>query len=191
MTAPVAVVPVRSFRSGKSRLAHLLPEPQRQSVAEALAARVVGAARAAGLLPLVVTADSEVEHWATDLGLRVVADPDTGLDAASRAGAQWAEALDARWVVLHSDLPLISASDMMVIAALMQNGRDPIAPSSDGGTSALSSAAPIHFRYGPGSFHRHLVQLSDPVVVTRRGLLHDLDTPDDLTSAIRAGAVPT
>jgi 2-phospho-L-lactate/phosphoenolpyruvate guanylyltransferase len=169
----------------------MIPESQRRTVAESLATRVVNAARAAGLLTLVVTADPEVGRWADATGVEVVSDPDEGLDAASRAGAHWAERHHVRWLVLHADLPLISPADVSVLATVVLNGRDPIAPSSDGGTSALSSRKPILFRYGPGSFHRHLAQLADPVVIARRGLLHDLDTPDDLTSAIRAGAVPS
>jgi 2-phospho-L-lactate guanylyltransferase (CobY/MobA/RfbA family) len=90
--------------------------------------------------------------------------------------------------VIHADLPLVTTADLEAVTAPVAAGRDVIAPSSDGGTSVLSSARPIRFSYGPASFHRHLARLDDPVIVTRTGLLHDLDTPRDYRSAAVLGA---
>lgn len=185
--SPVAIVPIRSFRLGKSRLAPHMSEDERHALARALADRVTEAAAAAGLSPLVVTSDPEVAEWAAAAGLPVVPDPGGGLDAACRSGVVAAGV--RRWVVIHSDLPLIAADDLRTVADEMAAGRDVIAPSSDGGTSVLSSSRHIEFSYGPGSFHRHLARLDDPVIVARAGLLHDLDTARDFRSAARLGVL--
>ncbi|HEX6947495.1 MAG TPA: 2-phospho-L-lactate guanylyltransferase [Acidimicrobiia bacterium] len=185
--SPFAIVPIRSFRLGKSRLAPHLTEERRRALATSLAAKVTEAAVVAGMTPLVITADDEVAAWAAEFGHRVVPDPGGGLDEACRAGVS-ASGRD-RWVVVHSDLPLIAAEDLVAVADLVAAGRDVIAPSSDGGTSVLSSAGTMAFSYGPGSFHRHLARLTDPVIVVRTGLLHDLDTPRDFESATRLGAL--
>ena len=183
----LAVVPLRSFRLGKLRLAHDLTDEQRHRLGTRLAEAVVSAVDTAGFDTVVVTSDDEVVRWARGRGCGVVADPGTGLDDACRAGV--ASAGGTRWAVVHGDLPLVTGRDMEIVAALVDAGRDVIAPSSDGGTSVLSARGPVDFAYGPASFHRHLPRLDDPVVVARRGLLHDLDTMADFESARRAGAI--
>ncbi len=181
----LVVVPLRSFRLGKTRLAAELSDERRQMLGSTLAETVSTAIREAGLTAAVVTADDEVAEWASLRGHLLVDDPGTGLDAACRAGVMTAP---RRWAVVHGDLPLVSGADMEFLADLVRAGRDVIAPSSDGGTTVLSARGPIEFAYGPASFHRHLPQLDDPVVVARRGLLHDLDSIADFESAARAGA---
>lgn len=147
-----------------------------------MAAHVAGVAEEVGLLPLFVTADPEVATWAAGTGHPSIPDPGNGLDAAASAGVDWAGHTDSRWLVLHSDLPLLEVSELLAFWEL-GNAGDAIAPSSDGGTSAITALGPIEFSFGPGSFARHLNRLSDPAIVVRTGLLHDIDSPTDLTSA--------
>lgn len=176
----VAVIPVKSFATGNRRLAEFLDDDERHSLGRHLALHVVETAESAGMLPIVVTADPEVASWATGMGFPPVPDPGEGLDVAAATGVEWALRSRSRWVVLHADLPLLSTDDLL---ALIDSTEDVIAPSADGGTSALTSTRPIEFSYGPGSFHRHLPRLARPRIVTRLGLLHDVDSPSDLTSA--------
>lgn len=179
----VAVIPVRSFRFGKQRLASVLSDDQRHLIGVGMTERVVGAVLEAGMTPLVVTADTDVDTWAATKGIGTVADPGIGLNGAVAAGV--AAVVEDRWLVIHSDLPLIQPTDLNRLASAIVEGRDVIAPSSDGGTSAISAKGTVEFAYGEASFHRHLPRLDKPVVVTRVGLLHDLDTVDDLASARR------
>lgn len=183
----LVIIPIRSFRLGKTRLATELSEDRRQALGRRLADRVASAVADAGMQSVTVTADPEVAEWAEGRGLRVVEDPNLGLDSACRAGV--AAAGRDRWVVVHADLPLVTTRDFAAVRSLVTLGRDVIAPSSDGGTSILSARRPVDFSYGPASFHRHLTRLDDPVVLARRGLLHDLDTMADFDSAREAGAL--
>ena len=82
-------------------------------------------------------------------------------------------------MILHSDLPLLTAHDLRALIAT----DTAIAPSSDGGTSAIMSVHEIEFAYGASSFSRHLPRLQSPTVVARTGLLHDVDAPRDLEAA--------
>ena len=68
-----------------------------------------------------------------------------------------------------------------------QGGRwlEVIAPSHDGGTSALGATGHLDFHYGVGSFHRHLRQAPRAAVIVRPGLAFDLDTVDDLDAVLR------
>lgn len=183
MSQPVGVIPVRSFRLGKQRLSGAVDQGRREELGRALADRVATIVGRAGLTPVVVTADPEVTRWATSAGHQVVADPGGGLDLACGAGVDFARDGGDRWMVLHADLPLLTAGDIEALIEPIGRGADVIAPSADGGTTALSAAGRFDFAYGPGSFHRHLARLTDPVVIARTGLLHDLDSPADLISA--------
>lgn len=177
----VGIVPVKSFRFGNQRLGSALGERQRIALGQALAGHVGETVEQAGLIPLMVTGDSEVAEWATITGFPTVPDPGTGLDAAAAVGAEWAAATGSHWVVLHSDLPLLRVEDLK---AITEAGPVVIAPSSDGGTSAIAADRPITFSFGKSSFHRHLARMPDASVVTTTGLLHDVDTADDLRSVL-------
>lgn len=181
----IAILPVKSFHSGKVRLAGSLSPEGRDALGRALALRVLSTTEAAGFIPVVVTGDDRVSSWAASLGVPALTDQGAGLSAAAAVGVDWAEATRSPWLVLHSDLPLLLASDLAPLADALASGRETIAPSSDGGTSALGGRRRISFAYGEGSFSAHLGRLNDPVIVTSLGLLHDLDTPDDLESVVR------
>jgi 2-phospho-L-lactate guanylyltransferase len=180
----VVVIPVRSFRLGKTRLAEKVEDAERIALGRALAFRVAEAAENVGLLPLVVTADPEVAAWATSAGFPSLPEPGEGLNLAVAAGVEWAASSRSSWIVLHADLPLVEAADILRLAECLDSGLNPIAPSSDGGTSAIGGWGAFAFSFGIGSFHRHLARLATPRVVTSPGLLLDLDSPADLAAAL-------
>lgn len=134
-----------------------------------------------GLIPVLVTADVEVATWAASQAIPSIPDPGQGLDAAAEAGVEWVGHSGSRWVVLHSDLPLLTSTELSAFWEEADGG-DAIAPSSDGGTSAITSVSPISFSFGPSSFSRHLSRLRSPAVVAKTGFLHDVDSPADLSS---------
>jgi 2-phospho-L-lactate guanylyltransferase len=178
-----ALIPIRSFASGKGRLARVLSEGQRVQLAAALAERTIEAVESAGVIPAVITSDPDVTVWAMVAGLVVIPESGPGLNQAATDGVDWARSMSLQWIVLHSDVPLIKSDDLTTLATLAGESCAVISPSSDGGTTAVSSPNSLDFSYGPGSFHRHLGRLNEPAVVIRTGLLHDLDSPEDLNSA--------
>ena len=180
----VAVIPVKSFRLAKQRLAETLDPRRRESLGRALAEHTATAAESAGLTPLIVTADADVASWATSVGFPSLADPDRGLNAAAVAGAMWAASARLPWVVLHSDLPLLDETDLVDLSEMSEDRESFLAPSADGGTSAIGSTGAFDFSFGPGSFHRHLARLPSARVVVRAGLAHDVDAPNDLHTAM-------
>lgn len=180
----VAVVPVKSFREGNRRLAPALDDARRARLGQALASHVARVVAEADLIPLVVTADAEVAEWATLSGIPSHPDPASGLDAAAAEGVEWAIRARSGWVVIHGDLPLLEAPEVRILASAVDRELNPIAPSSDGGTSAIGGRGPVDFAFGPMSFHRHLARLADPTVTVRRGLSLDIDCPHDLETAL-------
>jgi 2-phospho-L-lactate guanylyltransferase len=179
---PVALILIRSFQ-GMARLAPVLDADGRAHLSRDLASRAVTAASSAGAEPMVVTGDHTVASWADQLGMAVIADPGGGLDAAANAGVEATEG--GPWIVLHADLPAVTGEDVAVMLSAM--GEIPVlAPSKDGGTSAIAATAPFPFRFGPRSFHRHLAAVAGRAhVIVRRGLAIDIDRPEDLLAWTR------
>lgn len=173
-----AIVPIRSFE-GMSRLADALPEDRRSTLMVRLARRTTDALREAGAVVVVVTGDKAVRDWASQQQFRVVSEPDPpGLDAAATAGL---DTVRGRWMVVHADLPLITAEDVAAAQSSIAVEDHVLAPSHDGGTSLIGSSWPIFpFSYGPGSFRRHLALAPGAMIMVRPGLALDLDRVVDL-----------
>ena len=176
-------VPVKPFRAAKNRLAPDLTIPQRRLLAEHFGQRTLAAIKDAGVEPIVLAADEDVAVWAKRLGYRAILDPGSGLNAAASAAADLAAKENRLWLLIHSDLPLIEAQAIEEILTPLESGRPVIAPSPDGGTPVLGwQGRELAFRYGPGSFQRHHHQLArhEPLIITDRRLMFDIDRPGDL-----------
>jgi 2-phospho-L-lactate guanylyltransferase len=100
-------------------------------------------------------------------------------------------------IILHGDLPNLQAADVHALTGALPSDGSPgvaIAPDRAGtGTNALVLRPPglIGFRFGPGSFARHLAEVDAAgvplVAVNRAGLAFDLDTPEDLARWLELG----
>ena len=182
----IAVIPVKQFSLGKGRLAETLGPKARADLGRALATRTAQVTVDAGMEPLIVAGDDDVSSWALGHGFQIAHDSGTGLNGAARIGVEWCLERSLTWIVIHADLPLLLAPDVSALLTAMEGAPAVVAPSSDGGTSALGATSdPPVFQYGVASFRRHLFQLPRAQVVARVGLFHDLDTPADLESARR------
>ena len=162
--------------------AELSPET-RSRLSRRFAERTAQLASESGMVPVLVAGDAEVAGWALELGFPSIPDPDNTLNGAAAAGARWATVASSSWVVLHSDLPLLTRSELEEVAAVAGGGGWVIAPSADGGTSAFGGHGVARFAYGPGSFRLHLGRHPQCRIVTSLGLLHDIDSLADLESA--------
>jgi 2-phospho-L-lactate guanylyltransferase len=175
------VVPVKAFADAKHRLAAVLGPDERAALARDLATRVVRAAR--GLDVFVVCDDEDVATWGKELGATVLWRPAAGLnDAAAHALGAVAVAGYAQVLVAHGDLPL--AGDLTV--ALGFDGVTLVPDRHGDGTNVLvvPTDAGFVFRYGPGSFARHLAEAHRCGLAVRvlrdAALSWDVDVPDDL-----------
>lgn len=179
------MIPVKSFDVGKARLAGYLDAEARAGLGRAFAERTASVAENAGLLPLIVSGDAAVGEWALRAGFPTIEDTGSGLDGAAAAGAAWARESRSAWIVLHADLPLLRTDDLVDAGKAILRSPFLIAPSADGGTSALGGRHTVSPAYGPGSFRRHLSRYPEAEIIVRTGLLLDVDSPDDLRSASR------
>jgi 2-phospho-L-lactate/phosphoenolpyruvate guanylyltransferase len=177
------VVPVRSFRFGKGRLATALDDASRIALAQRMADAVVAAA---GPRPTVIVSSApEVAQWCAEHGLDRLDDPGS-LDLAADAGRAWFRAHGlARVVVVHGDLPFASSLDDVAgdgaaaVAVLVPDHRGDGTP-----VCAVPVDAPFAFAYGAGSFARHIVAAERAGLAVRivrdDALGFDVDLPEDL-----------
>jgi len=184
VTTRAVLVPVKSFRAAKHRLAAVLDSHARETLARELAARVIAAA--APLPVLVVCDDDDVATWAAAHDARVAWTPGLGLSAAVMAGvAQLAGEGVELCVVAHADLPFAAG-----LATLGEPGMVTLVPDRrrDGtNVAVVPPSAGFQFAYGAGSFERHRLEaarlgLSCQLVYDRR-LAIDIDLPEDLALA--------
>lgn len=181
----IALVPLRSPGDGKTRLAPALGRRTRAALAGAMLADVVGALRQAGVHVVVAAGGPAAAAAAAALACDVVMDGAGvgSLDQAIDHARRRLEPLPALLVV-QADLPTLSVEDVRAVVA----GDDAvvIAPTDDGGTSALLRRPPsvMGTAYGPGSgrAHRQLAEAAGvhPRIVRRGGLRRDVDVLADL-----------
>lgn len=176
---PLIGIPIKPFGIAKLRLETELDATQRSQLGKRIAAHTIATARSVAPV-VVISADAGVRVFATAHGADSIAEKEPGLDAAAASLQSHAQRLGRPWLVLHADLPMLTPADVAALVLALRDRGGVIAPSHDGGTTALGAVRPVATRYGPGSYHRHLPRLDSPAVVTRPNLAFDLDTTRDL-----------
>jgi 2-phospho-L-lactate guanylyltransferase len=190
----IAVVPIRSFRNGKSRLAPILAPDERASLLRHSATRVVEAAVDSHAVDtvLVVSPDAEALAWAASFRRRVLPLPQPaayeGLNGALDFARDWALERDADSLLsLFADLPLLSIFDIRGLVA--RPAPLVLGPDRRGqGTNAMllrlhGRGADFRFNFGEASLHKHLHEARRlgmaAAIEEAAGIGFDLDTPRD------------
>jgi 2-phospho-L-lactate guanylyltransferase len=187
-----AVLPVKAFSRGKSRLGVVLSDPLRAAFARSLFDHVIAAMGAAPRLRgiVVVTDDDEVAAHARAKGLVVVPDPEERtLSAVVNRGLGEVRNLGgSAALVCMADLPRLAAAEIeAVIDALVEHAVVVVPDLVDAGTNVLCIAPPQAFPSCFGradSFVRHLARAREhgyaPLTLRLPGLSFDVDGPEDL-----------
>ncbi len=199
-TVPLwAVVPVKSMRQAKQRLAPLLTAAERHGLFRAMLEDVLAALDGVDALAgiLVVTADAEARTLARRHGARVLDETcPRGHTAAAALGARTLAAEGAAGMLqLPADIPLIGGDDIRALlrAHAPTAPAVTLAPSRDErGSNAVACSPPdaLPLAFGDDSFYPHLRrarELGIAARVLRRGALAlDVDTPADLEAFVAA-----
>jgi 2-phospho-L-lactate/phosphoenolpyruvate guanylyltransferase len=190
----LAILPVKSFGAAKQRLSELLGQGSREALAQAMFSDVLASLRRVkGLDTIaVVTDDGRAESAARGGRVIVIRDRDEkGQSDATRLGIQHAlECEFERVLLVPGDTPLLDPLEVdgMLTRASAEHLDAVIVPDRAGvGTNGLLLRPPTVFEpsFGPGSLERHIEAASRAGTTFRvervRSLMHDIDTPDDLT----------
>ncbi|MEE4300417.1 MAG: NTP transferase domain-containing protein, partial [Pseudomonadales bacterium] len=112
---------MKQFDLAKGRLAGVLDEAERRTLARAMLEDVLEALAATAAVEriLVITREPAVAALAREAGAITVAETGRGLNAAVRTGAETAIAGEAAGIlVVHGDLPLARSADFTMLLAL-------------------------------------------------------------------------
>jgi 2-phospho-L-lactate guanylyltransferase len=182
------VIPVKPFDQAKTRLAPLLPRPERARLSRSLLRRTLHLARQVGEV-VVVSRDSQVRRLAKEAGAWALVEAGTQLNSAIRQARQWVMANGGETLlILPGDLPYLTLSDLTEMIALGQSAPAVvIAPDQrQEGTNALLLHPPplIEVAFGENSFQNHLLAARqagiEPAIYHSPTLSFDLDLPEDL-----------
>jgi 2-phospho-L-lactate/phosphoenolpyruvate guanylyltransferase len=187
-----AIVPVKTLRRGKSRLAGVLTEDERKLLIQTLLANTLKTLTTVPEVSqtLVVSSDMAALAQARELGAKTVQEDGTPeLNMALRRATVVAKVYATDGVlILPADLPLLSCQDIRtilsyafpppVVVIVPDRHKD--------GTNALfvNPAGLLTYSYGPGSFKRHCENAKE--AGARLEICHlnsvalDLDMPEDL-----------
>lgn len=185
-----AIIPVKSLRFAKSRLAGLLTEDERRALVLAMFEDVLAALRAARAVDSVgvISVDSAVLARAAALGAEALVDRPAELNGSLAQAARYYAARGAEsTLVVHADVPLATGAEIDALVASLGDARGVVlAGARDGGTNALLARPPLAlpFMFGHGSLSRHLAAARERDLPARlfrgHGLALDVDRPDDL-----------
>jgi len=175
-SSPTVVLPVRDF-AGMSRLGAVLGPDERARLARTLCTRAAIAVQEADLRLIIVSSSAAVAGWADDQGSETWQDPGRGLSAAASSAVD--RMGSDPWIMLHADLPLVTAPSLLAVADAVSSG-PVLVPSHDGGTNVVASRGPFPFAYGAGSFHRHFAEVPHATIISTAELSIDIDSPAQL-----------
>jgi 2-phospho-L-lactate guanylyltransferase len=192
------IVPHRGLEAAKTRLASSLSPDERMFLASQLLQRVLKVVREVTDDVVVISPSRPLWEIVEPSGARLVVQRGMGLNSGLEQARFDAVADDVGTLaILHGDLPNLRAADVEVLVDSLPADGSPgvaIAPDRAGtGTNGLVLRPPgvIPFRFGVGSFARHVAEVQAAgvplVAVNRAGLAFDLDTPDDLTRWLELG----
>lgn len=194
-----ALVPVRDFRLGKSRLASSLDENVRADLSQWMLWNVLTSLKQVQAIDeiAVLSDGADVLSYATSKSVGTIQCSGTDLNADLEIGRKWALENGALWLlIVHGDLPALKPTEVetMIAHALIDRHKDRglavLAPSMDGGTNGLFFSPPdsLPFSFGDNSFDRHwkLAQTHNMQVIRHEspGFRLDVDTVSDVSALL-------
>ncbi len=189
------LIPIKDFVNAKQRLSGVLSPSERRALSQAMVEDMLECLRGVAGIDgiLLVSDDPGAGLLAYRYGASVLVEKghSRGLNAAvEQAAAHLAQRGASHMLVLHGDLPAISAGDIAALAADIDAAPESfvrLAPDRrERGSNGLlcSLPAPIRFAYGSDSFTRHRAACGQAGIacdlLPLSSMQLDIDTPQDL-----------
>ncbi len=187
-----ALLPVKRFNLGKSRLHEVLSPWELEAENRRLFQRTLSTAKASGIFKqiMVISEDEEALIWASVQGFYALREERTGdLNSALRQAMAAILANGAGSVlVIPTDLPMLTVEDLRLLAEYVpeENGILLVPDHHMTGTNALFFSWPdlMPTAFGMNSCALHCALAEErnlkQVIYLNTHIQHDLDTPEDL-----------
>jgi 2-phospho-L-lactate guanylyltransferase len=187
-----AIVPIKPLRRGKSRLATVLSEKDREQLNQTLLVKTITCLKEVKEIDqiLIVSYDPGALTISRDYGVRTIQEsPNTNINKALRKGTLAAKAFNASSIlIIPADLPFIEPES---VRGLLRKAKKPpeivITPDRRmNGTNALflNPAGILDYDFGVWSFRKHVEQAEQKKIrieiYNNDRLSFDLDIPEDL-----------
>jgi 2-phospho-L-lactate guanylyltransferase len=192
-----AIVPVKSFRQAKQRLALVLSAEERALLVEVMLCDVLEQITALNQLAgvMVVTADPCAGQIAESFGAHRLHDPsESGVNEAVALGLDAVRSTECPVAVIAADVPFATAAEFAGALLNLEQYSVVLTPAEkDGGTNllAMRRAGLIKPSFGDASFARHREQARernlDCGIFRAEGLGHDIDVASDLLTPRSSG----
>lgn len=189
-------LPVKPFAFAKQRLAPVLSDGERATLARIMLQDLLGTlgrcTRVSGVL--VVSQEPGLGPLAREFGFRWLEEEARGLSRAVAQAGEWLLAQgETGMLMLPGDVPLAMPAEIDTLIAA--HGPAPavsaVADREGFGTNALAVSPPdcIGFHFGRESFAAHrtaaLAAGCTPLALSLPGIAFDIDTPEDLRDLMR------
>ena len=196
----LAIIPVRSLTTGKSRLAGVVDADTRRDLTKRMLAITLNACRDSGAIEqiLLISPDSQALAFAHGLDHEIIpvrqhAESPGLIPALEQARHVGLVNQFETVLILFADLPLVNGEDVAALVA--PRNQIAIAPDQNRiGTNGLMlrrgavDLRLFEFQFGTASFGAHREEARrlgiEPAIVEKPGLAFDLDTPDDLGNLV-------
>jgi 2-phospho-L-lactate guanylyltransferase len=195
-----ALIPVKRLEESKSRLLPQLPDAQRQALTLAMLEDLIESlSQTSGVDRIAVTTpDPLVAERASGAGAEILMREEPGLNSALEDGRQRLQerdpAEDDGFLIVLGDVAGALPEDFSKLLEVAARSESPgvwLAPSSDGGTSALlqrpATAIPCCFGRNSAQRHREAADAANiPFFeIELASLTIDLDHPEDLVAFLK------
>ncbi len=187
-----AIVPIKPLRRGKSRLASVLSEKDREQLNQTLLIKTIRCLKEIKEIDqiLIVSYDPSALTISRDYGVRTVQEsPNTNINKALRKGTMAAMAFNvSSLLIVPADLPFIEPEVIRGLLAKSQKQPEIIITPDRrmNGTNALfiNPAGILEYDFGNWSFSKHVEQAERKKIrieiYNNDKLSFDLDIPEDL-----------
>jgi 2-phospho-L-lactate/phosphoenolpyruvate guanylyltransferase len=191
------VIPMKDPAAAKTRLGETLPAKTRAALTRTLFRQTLRVLKSLdqSLHIVVVTNSDAIAEICLPFRVQVLDDPGGGLNAAVKAGADYAaHHRFSSACILPGDLADPSRDDLAALFAMPREEKSVIvAPAHDGGTNALVVTPPdaMTFAYGRDSCAAHQAKAEEAglscLVMPLPSLLYDVDRSSDLGARLVRG----
>lgn len=180
------IIPVSKFKNAKTRLSPFLNEEERENLLKAMLKDVTLSLNKYVNKIIVISADEDVLDYAKKLNLNTLKENDnSNLNKALKQAMNYCKLKTKKVIIIPSDVPLISKTNLKMVIDSAKNLDFIIVPSKGGGTNVLiMKPLAIPTKFGDFSYLEH-VKIAEkkklnPVVHDSFFMALDVNTTEDL-----------